>query len=91
MTTSWTATTPDGVIKWAEGFITGDALIIDTVQRHLFASTSIAVTPTGPFVAPDVRDPLAVAGVLCNLYAGKLDTSDDFPDFTFDVPEGAVM
>ena len=85
----WTAETPDGVATWRDGALSGDPSALRTIETELFGDDLIAVTPTGPFVARDTGDELAVLAALIARYPRGLVLSGALPDLNFDAPEGA--
>jgi hypothetical protein len=86
---TWTAETPDGVIEW-DGGLEGDPAAVNRVRYALDShDDSVAVTPTGPFVARDVADELAILGVLFELYGRAVVVTGQAPDLTFGAPPDA--
>lgn len=89
---AWTVETPDGVVEW-DGGLEGDPAATDRVRYALdtHEDAPIAVTPTGPFLAPDVADELAVLGVLFELYGRAIEVTGQAPDLTFGAPPDTVF
>lgn len=88
----WFAVVGVDVLSWSPEapHLSGDEQLVDPIATRLSGGPWLALTPTGPFVAPDASDPLAVLGALWELF-GDDDVwlSPDAPTLD-DAPEDAV-
>ena len=89
---SWTASGPDWELEWTkdEPHLLGTPEIVIEVQRYVFASEELAVTPMGPWIRADLSDPMAVVVAVSSLYADVVfDNAPDPVTLWIDVvPEG---
>ncbi len=89
---TWTASGSDWEIEWTryEPHLRGTPEIVIEVQRYVFASEELAVTPTGPWIKADLSDPMAVVVAISSLYSDVAFVNAPNPVTLWidDVPEG---
>lgn len=82
----------DGAVEWhaTTPHLTGTPALVWRLTVALPGFGNIAVTPTGPFIPRDTRDPLAVVAALSELYPARVNLSGDVPSMDFGIPDDAV-
>ncbi|MDT0158807.1 hypothetical protein Q9R19_14345 [Microbacterium sp. ARD32] len=88
---TWYAETAEGFVGWAAD-LAGDAAAVARIRHFLDDRTggTLSVTPTGPEVARDPADELAVLVAISKVYQ-EVEFGDDLPDLTFGAPPDAVF